>query len=186
MAKSKNTGAAPVKKQTTEPKTPAPVADPAAVTTPAAPTTNPANDPTVVPPVTDKNVADPNVDDSEITKTDDHVDDEPEQPEQVEVKESMKRAELDAIATEAGLTNASKYKDKAAVVAAVERVRAGEAASDVDTDVTPVVSPAGADNEVEAISPFFDLTAKTARVAGDKFKVTETRAAELRGHKLIK
>lgn len=184
MATSRKSGAAPVNKQTTEPKTPAPVADPAAATTPAAPTTNPANEPTVVPPVTDKNVADPNVDDSDITETPaDQLD---QQPEQVEVKESMKRAELDAVAAEAGLTNASKYKDKAAVVAAVERVRGGEVATDVDTELTPVVPPAGADNEVEAISPFFDLTAKTARVAGDKFKVTETRAAELRGHKLIK
>lgn len=43
MAKQKKTNAAPAKKQTTEPTTPAPV----------APTTAPENNPTVVPPVAD-------------------------------------------------------------------------------------------------------------------------------------
>lgn len=192
MAKSRKSGAAPVKKQTTEPSAP----------TPAAPTTNPANDPTVVPPVSDKNVADPNVDDSDITETEDNVtppangaaaqapvnDDAPanDEPEKVEVKESMKRDELNAIATEEGLANASKYKDKAAVVAAVERVRAGEDAGIVDGDVTPVVEDSGATVEVEVINPFYDLEEKKNRTAGTKYTTTETRASELRGHKLIK
>lgn len=191
MAKSQKSGAAPANKQTTEP---------------SAPTTNPENNPTVVPPVTDKNVADPNVNDSDITETDDNVtppaqgaaaqapvNDEPEapaddnnEPEKVEVKESMKRVELDAIATEEGLTNASKYKDKSVVVAAVERVRAGEDASVVDEELTPVVNNGGGDVEVEVVNPFFDLEVKTQRKPGDKYKTTETRASELRGHKLIK
>lgn len=185
MAKSNSKRtAAPVNKQTTEPSTPAPVADPAAATTPAAPTTNPENNPTVVPPVTDKNVADPNVDDSDITETEN--DDTTNQPEQVEVNTSMKRDALNAVAVEAGLTNVSKYKTKDDVVSAVERVRAGEDASAVDEELTPVVAQAGATTEVEAVNPFYDLEGKTTRKAGDKFKVTETRAAELRGHKLIK
>lgn len=193
MAKSKNTGAAPVKKQTTEPTTPAP----------EAPTTNPPNDPTVVAQPTDKNVADPNVNDSDITETTDDtvtppaqgaaaqapVNDEQagdDEPEKVAVKESMKRAELDAVATEEGLANASKYKDKAAVVAAVERVRAGEVATDVDTELTPVVDNGGDTVEVEVINPFYDLQANKNRNAGVKYKTTETRASELRGHKLVK
>lgn len=180
MAKSQKSGTPPVKKQTTEPTTPAPVV-------PEAPTTNPPNDPTVVPPTTDPNVSDPNVDDSDLV--DDGADKpatEPEQPEQVAVSEGMKRKELDAVAAEAGLTNVSKYKDKSVVVSAIERVRAGEDAAAVDGELTPEVPEAGAGTEVEAVNPFYDLEGKKTRKAGDKFKVTETRAAELRGHKLIK
>lgn len=194
MAKSKNQRtAAPVNKQTTEPSAPAPAADPTAATTPTAPNTNPANEPTVVPPADDSQApvapeggaaAQAPVNDDPTPPADDQSGS--QEPEKIEVKESMKRPELDAVAVEEGLTNASKYKDKAAVVAAVERVRAGEVASDVDTELTPVAPVTGADVEVEAAGPFFDLIAKATRKTGDKFKVTETRAAELRGHKLIK
>lgn len=101
MSKSKNRTAAPVNKQITEP------------TVPEAPTTNPANDPTVVPPV--------------VPET--------ETP---------------------------------------------------DTTTQANDQPAGADNSVEVINPFYDLQGKVTRGVGDVFKTTETRAAELRGHKLIK
>lgn len=166
MAKAKNSGAAPVNKQTTEPSTPAPV----------APTTNPENNPTVVPPVADPATSDP----AQVQN------DTSTEPEQVEVKEGMKRAELDAVAVEAGLTNVSTYKDKAVVVAAVERVRAGEDASVVDKELTPVVDNGSSDVEVEVVSPFYDVEVKTYRKAGDKYKTSETRAGSLRSGKLVK
>lgn len=190
MAKSNNQRtAAPVNKQTTEPS--APVADPAAATTPAAPTTNPANDPTVVPPT----------DDTQTTVAPQGaaaqapVNDEPEAPatddkaaavEPTEVKESMKREELNTIAAQEGLASASKYKDKAAVVEAVERVRAGADAAEVDAELAPVVEDTGSRTEVEASAPFYDLQGKKYRKAGDKFSTSATRAGELRGLKLIK
>ena len=183
MAKSQNTGAAAADKQTTDPATP----------TPVAPTTNPENDPTVVPPQTEDTTTTPPVEGAaaQTPVNDDPApadenNDEPEQSELPEVKESMKRADLDAIAADEGLTNVSKYKDKAAVVAALERVRAGEDASTVDEELTPVVNNGGGDVEVEVVSPFYDLQVKTQRQPGDKYKTTETRASELRGHKLIK
>lgn len=109
-----------------------------------------------------------------------------EEVEKPEVKESMKRDELNAIATEEGLTNVSTYKDKAAVVAAVERVRAGEDASVVDEELTPVVDNGTGDVEVEVANPFYDLEAKKHRKAGDSYKTTESRAAKLRGLNLLK
>jgi hypothetical protein len=190
MAKANNSGAAPANKEGATPTNP-----------PAAPTpTEP-----VTPPVTDKNVADPNVNDSDITDTTQQPASEvntqstepttppatdpetpTEEPEKVEVKESMKRKELDAVAVEEGLANASKYKDKSVVVAAVERVRAGEDASVVDEELTPVVDNGGGDVEVEVVNPYYDLEVKTHRKPGDKYKTTDSRAAMLRGKKLIK
>lgn len=193
MAKAKNTRTAATK-QSTEPTTPAP----------AAPTTNPANDPTIVPPTTDKNVADPSVNDSDITKTTDDsvapqaqgaaaqapVNDDPtpadDAVEPTEVKESMKREELNTIAAQEGLASASKYKDKAAVVEAVERVRAGADAAEVDAELAPEVEDTGDRTQVEASAPFYDLQGKKYRKAGEKFSTSATRAGELRGLKLIK
>lgn len=180
MAKSQKSGAAPVKKQTTEPSTPAP----------AAPTTNPANDPTVVPPVADpatpaapstEENATPPVENGAAAQA--PVNDEPAP---VEVKESMKRAELDAVALEAGLTNVTTYKDKAAVVAAIERVRGGEDANVVDEELKPVVNSGEANVEIEVTTPFFDADQNVPRRAGAKYMVTEERAAKLRGLNLAK
>lgn len=191
MAKAKNTGAAKAAKQTTEPTTPAPVADPAAATTPAAPTTNPANDTTVVAQTDDTQATvapqsaaaqAPVNDDAETPATEDEA----PAVEPTEVKESMKREELNTIAAQEGLASASKYKDKAAVVEAVERVRAGADAAEVDAELAPVVEDTGDRTQVEASAPFYDLQGKKYRKAGEKFSTSATRAGELRGLKLIK
>lgn len=187
MAKSKKT-AAPAKKQTTEASAPKP----------AAPTTNPVNDPTVVPPVTDKNVADPNVDDSEIVDTEtvtppaggetpvvtEEPTDEDEQIEDVEVKSSMKREKLNEIALAAGLASVETYSDKDVVVAAIERVRAGEHAADVDAGLKQVID--NGDVEVEVVAPFYDVEVGTDRRAGTKYKTSKERATKLRSAKLVK
>lgn len=105
-----------------------------------------------------------------------------------EVKESMKRNELNAIATEAGLANVSKYKDKAAVVSAIERVRAGEDVAAIDAELAPVEDDKEADAnvEVEVAAPFYDLQTDRNRSAGETYKTTEARANELRGRSLVK
>lgn len=106
----------------------------------------------------------------------------------VEVSASMKRAELDGIATEAGLTNVSSYKDKATVVTAIERVRAGGNAEAIDAELAPVADSdeAAETVEVEVTGAFYDMKTQTNRGVGDKYKTTEERATELRGRKLVK
>lgn len=106
----------------------------------------------------------------------------------VEVKASMKRAELNDIAAEAGLTNVSSYKDRATVVTAIERVLAGEGAEAVDAELAPVEDDdeAAASVEVEVTASFYDMKTNASRSVGDKYKTTEERASELRGRKLVK
>jgi len=115
-----------------------------------------------------------------------NCDDEDEQIEQVEVKASMKREELNEIALAAGLADVATYKDKNAVVEAINRVRNEEEAYTVNEEFKAVAQDENGDVEVEVVAPFYDAEAHADRRAGKKFKVTEDRANKLRSLKLVK
>jgi len=55
--------------------------------------------------------------------------------------EDHNRAELDKLAVDAGLTEASKYPNKPAVADAINRVRAGEDAATVNAELAPQAAP---------------------------------------------
>ena len=55
--------------------------------------------------------------------------------------EDHNRAELDKLATEAGLTDAAKYPNKPAVADAINRVRAGEDPAAVNAEQAPQAAP---------------------------------------------
>lgn len=181
MATKSNRTAAPVNKASdTDAATPAPVADPATDTNVAvqggAAAQVPTND-------TPENT-EPTTDVAQSAATNEaSTNDTPEvQP----VDGNLKRPELNALATEAGLMNVGKYKTKDDVISAIERVRAGEDASTVDSELAPVADDKGGDVEVTVSNPFYDLQGKAHRAVGQSYKTTETRAAELRGRGLIK
>lgn len=191
MAKNRNRSTAPVNKtESTEPK--APVTDPAVTTASdtatntdrAAETALPGNNAAASEEANTAAANNTSLDGSPVGVAQGNEDD----AEVVEVSESMKRAELNAVATDAGLTNVSKYNDKATVVTAIERVRAGEDATAVDAELAP--APAddseAASVEVEVTAAFYDMKTLSNRSVGDKYQTTEERATELRGRKLVK
>ena len=138
--------------------------------------------PPVIDPATDSNVAAPSSTENETPP----VEDDAPEVEQVEVSESMKRAELDDVAAEAGLASVKSYKDKATVVDAINRVRAGADVNAVNEELAPSVDDSGDKVEVTILAPFYDLEGKATRYAGTTYQTTQARASELRGRKLVK